>query len=298
MHPEAFHHFTNAVIYEQERLYDHAIREYDIALSYEPLSYDIRLVYGQFLLNLNRASQALDILLPIPDKDSRVFGLIGDCYRQTGLHAEAEEAYRRALAGDSTNVTLNYNLGLYSARANRLNEAAHYFRQAAQYSMDAFLLQRIAEMYANVGQYDSAVVFIEAALKITTDLPELYARHSIYLHALGKHQEAKQALERGIILHPGESRLLGQLLETYNAEGNIDSVNVIAEQLLALESADKLVFERLGLVFLRGAHAELAPRFFRKLLTIDPETDMGFSIWEDSRLRRSAGTLPRSICGD
>ncbi len=34
MHPEAYHHFTNAVIYEQEGEYAGAIKEYELALSY------------------------------------------------------------------------------------------------------------------------------------------------------------------------------------------------------------------------------------------------------------------------
>jgi hypothetical protein len=58
MNPDAYNHYTNAIIYEQEQIWDEAIKEYEVALSYEPLSYDIRMALGLLYFNMNRTSQA------------------------------------------------------------------------------------------------------------------------------------------------------------------------------------------------------------------------------------------------
>ncbi len=274
MHPEAYHHFTNAVIFEQEGVYGDAIKEYELALSYEPLSYDIRLALGSLYLNLNRPAQAVDALLPIPTKNSEVYQLLGDAFRTQGQDLEAEESYRRAFVSDSTNVNINYQLGVYAVRNNRVDEAARHFRVAARASGNFELYAQIAEMYANVQQYDSAATFIESAIRLNQNDPVLFARHAVYLYSAGRKAESKQALMRGVSIHSNDARLLAQLVETYNAEDKIDSIRIFAQRIANLgdvTAADRVVYERIGAVLIRANQRDLAFAIFQKTLRFDPE---------------------------
>lgn len=269
MNPDAYNHYTNAIIYEQEQIWDEAIKEYEVALSYEPLSYDIRMSLGGLYFNLSRPNQALDVLLPIPQKTADTYRLLGDCYRMLGRDSEAWAVYQRALEKDSTDVGLNYNLGLLAAKQQKVNDAAKYFQIAAHYSNNAELFGQIAEMYAGIGMFDSATTLLERAISLNTDEPSLYSRLSVYYHAGGKKVESKEALSRGIRNYPNDARLRAQLLETYNSENNVDSVAVVAKQLVELASSDKVIYERIGQVLLRARLDSLAAASFRKALSID-----------------------------
>jgi tetratricopeptide (TPR) repeat protein len=269
MNPDAYNHYTNAIIYEQEQIWDEAIKEYEVALSYEPLSYDIRMALGLLYFNMNRTSQALDALLPIPEKTGDTYKLLGDCYRQLNRDDEAWAVYRRALVEDSNNVSLNYNLGLLAAKQRKLDEAAKYFQVAAHYSGNAVLFQQIAEMYAGIGMFDSATVLLERAITLNTEDPSLYSRLSVYYHAGGKKLESKNALYRGVRNYPNDARLRAQLIETYNSEDNLDSVAVVARQLVDLSSTDKVIYERIGQVLMKAKLDTLAEASFKKALAID-----------------------------
>jgi tetratricopeptide (TPR) repeat protein len=269
LNPDAYNHYTNAIIYEQEQVWDEAIKEYEVALSYAPLSYDIRMALGSLYFNMNRASQALDALLPIPEKTGDTYRLLGDCYRQLNRDDEAWAVYKRALADDSNDVSINYNLGLLAAKNRRIEEAAKHFQVAARYSGNADLYQQIAEMYATIGLFDSATVLMERAITLSAEDPSLYSRLSVYYHAGGKKLESKDALFRGMRKHPNDARLRAQLIETYNSENNLDSVRVIAGQLVDLPSTDKVIYERIGQVLLRARLDTLAEASFKKALTID-----------------------------
>ncbi len=269
MNPDAYNHFTNGIIYEQEQIWDEAIREYEVALSYEPLSYDIRMALGQLYFNLGRVSQALDVLLPIPMKSGDVYKLLGDCYRLLNRDDEAWAVYKRALEGDSTNVSLNYNLGVLAAKQRKTEEAARYFQVAARYSGNPELFQQIAKMYAQNGMLDSATALLERAITLDADDPSLYSLLSVYYHAGGHKAESKNTLYRGIGRYPDDARMRAQLLETYNSEDNQDSVVTIARQLLDLPSEDKVIYERIGQVLMKAQLDTLAAAVFQKALSID-----------------------------
>lgn len=273
IHPEAYHHFTNAVIMEQEGDFERAIQQYELALSYDPLSYDIRLALGTLYLNLGRPSNAEDTFLPIPDKTAEIYQLLGEAFRAQGQDIDAEEAYRRAWSTDSTNINTNYQLGVYAARGNRIDEAAKHFRVAAQVSGNWELFAQIAEMYANFEEYDSAAVFIEHAIRLNQNDPSLFARHAVYLYSADRKGESKEVLQRAIAVHPDDARLLAQLIETYNAENNLDSVKVYADRMVGIGDVtanDKVVYERIGAVLMRARLRGEASGIFQKTLKFDP----------------------------
>ena len=274
IHPEAYHHFTNAVIMEQEGDFAKAVEQYELALSFDPLSYDIRLALGTLYLNLSRPASAIDAFLPIPDKTAEIYQLLGEAFRAQGQDVDAEEAYRRAWSTDSTNINTNYQLGVYAVRDNRIDEAAKYFRVAAQVSGNWELFAQIAEMYANFEEYDSAAVFIEHAIRLNQNDPSLFARHAVYLYSSDRKSESKEVLQRAIAVHPNDARLLAQLIETYNAENNLDSVKVFAERMIAIgevTAADRIVYERIGAVLMRARLREQASGIFQKMLKFEPE---------------------------
>lgn len=270
MNEEAYHHFTNGVIYEQEGMVEEAAHEYEQALTYEPLSFDIRMALGQLYLGMNRPAQALDTFLPIADKTADTHRLIGDCFRSLRQDAEAENAYRRAWATDSANVALNYQLGAYAARANRIDEAAKYLRNAAALSGNTELFVQIAQMYADLKLYDSAAVVIESALRQNPKDAGLFSALAVYQYSAGKAEAAKEALKRGIAVDSSNARLIAQLIESYNAEDNLDSLRYYGEKLLALDAPEPLVIERIGIVMMRADQKDLAETLYRKLLDRDP----------------------------
>jgi len=165
---------------------------------------------------------------------------------------------------------LNYQLGAYAARANRIDEAAKYLRNAAALSGNTELFVQIAQMYADLKLYDSAAVVIESALRQNPHDAGLYSALAIYQYNADKPEAAKEALKRGIAVDSSNARLIAQLIESYNAENNLDSLRYYGERLAALDAPEPLVIERIGIVMMRADQKDLAETLYHKLLERDP----------------------------
>jgi len=269
MNPDAYHHFTSAVIYEQEGMVDAALKEYELALSYQPLSYDIRMALGELYFRINRPNDALNAVLPIPSKDGEAYKLVGNCLNRLGRHTEARSAYLKALADLPDDIGLNYNLGMYAADAGEFDQAADYLKVAANSAGSPDLYDQIAEMYGRRGVFDSAAVYFKAALQAGGNDPALYGKLAFNHAGAGNMEEARKVLRDGISTHPEALRLQAQLIETYSADKNLDSVKTISERLLVMESNDFFVFEQVGQVLLSNKFDQLARRCFEKALGIN-----------------------------
>ncbi|MCK4857212.1 MAG: tetratricopeptide repeat protein, partial [candidate division Zixibacteria bacterium] len=218
---EAYHHYTNAVIMEQEGLAAEAIREYEKALSYEPLSYDVRMALGQLCFRLKRPQDAINMILPIPDKNTDTYLLIGDCYQQLGRYRQAQGAYEQALAAEPDNVAASYQLGRLALQQENLEEAAGYYKAAAFHSRNPDLYEQAAKIYARLGISDSTIACFEMALKAGGSNPALYSSLAYYYSIADEIEKAKQTLRKGIDIYPFNARLQSYLIDIYDHEDNV-----------------------------------------------------------------------------
>jgi tetratricopeptide (TPR) repeat protein len=266
MNEQAYHHFTNAVIYEQERLYGDAVTEYEQALAYEPMSYDIRMALGELQYRLQNPEEALNVLLPIQNKQAETYQLIGDSYRELNRVALARSAYEKALALEPDDVELNYQLSLWEASEGDLQAALEHLKKAAWESRAPDLFAQTAQTYSGIGMFDSAVVYLESAIDLGGGDPATYGQLAFNYLQSDRQQEAETTIREAVGLFPEQPRLQAQLLDIYNDQGRVDSVVAIAERILGLQSSDYRVYERVGQQLINLEVRDLAERCFEQAL--------------------------------
>lgn len=271
---EGYHHFTNAVIYEQEGMYNDAVGEYQDALAYDPTSYDIRTSLGDLYLRLKRPDDCLSALLPIGEKQVETYMMIGEAYRQLGNSLQAKSAYQQALSLDSTNAEVNYQLSLWAASEGDLQESVDYLKTAAFSSNAPDLFAQIAQTYGGMQEFDSAAVYTRRAIQMGGNSPALVGQLAFHYSTAGMLDSAKVTLLQGVQDFPDEPRLWAQLVEVYDALDQTDSMRITAQKMLDLHTTDHAVYERIGEQLVRRGHMETAENCFKKALEIDPTSPM------------------------
>lgn len=128
---------------------------------------------------------------------------LGDALAERGQVAEAEAAYRRALAIREDALTYN-NLGNFYAAIGRFERAASAYQKAVAMRPDdvaAWMNKGLAAMRA--GRVTDAHAAFERAAVLTPDNAEIFFNLGVAREAMGRPGVAASAYTRAIALRPG-----------------------------------------------------------------------------------------------
>lgn len=269
LNEDAYNFYVNGVIYEQEGLYAEAADAYEHALSYAPLSYEVRMALGRLYLSLGRPHDALNAVGPIPQKQAETYVLIGDSHKRLGQDSQAQAAYENALALNPNDIEVNYQLGMYSAQGGNLARSADYFKAAAYLSRDPELFEQTAKAFAGAGELDSAATYYKAALSSSGDDPSLYSRLAIFYTTADMRDKAKQVLQEGLQHYPDGVYLMAQLIGLYSEDKQRDSVLALAPRLIKAGGDNYHVYETIGQILIQNDAYDLAADCFHRALDLN-----------------------------
>jgi serine/threonine-protein kinase len=218
---------------------------------------------------------------------------------------EGEARFRRAVALDGSNATVHHLLGMSLLNTNHIDEAIVELRRALQ--ADPLMLSPSAGLSTALlfaRRFPEAKAAARHAL--TLDSTFHYAIMTLGLaQALsGEPDSAIATLERGVRLHPGDSRMYGRLLFAYAAAGRwADAARVRdqirrpgADQFDGLQAgiADAIFGDREPL--LRALTSDAGLKRFEKvggILGCEPMFD---PLWSDARFRDKMHALGVEQC--
>jgi tetratricopeptide (TPR) repeat protein len=114
---------------------------------------------SQLLIDEGRASDAIALLTKAVDESSSpdLYGVLGDAYLHAHDYANAEAAYRKAIAGDPSDASHRHGLAQALMAQEKYAEALAQFKKLTQLepnSADNYL--RMAELQRRLGRYDDA----------------------------------------------------------------------------------------------------------------------------------------------
>src|SRR5689334_22412567 len=112
-----------------------AIAEYRKTLEIKPRLYEAELNGGIVLMRQKNPAEALPLLEDAAEQKPGEFRpryYLAESELQTGDYSKAEENYKRALALDAKSAGANLGMAQALVQQGRLDDAAPYFRQAAQ----------------------------------------------------------------------------------------------------------------------------------------------------------------------
>lgn len=132
---------------------------------------------------------------------------LGRYYQAQDRLAQAEEAYRKALAARSDFVDAHSALGILYAGQGRYDEAIREFSAVLQSAPDiAQLYNNLGYTYYLQGNYQAAVDALQRATAIAPDNPRAFNNLGAAFEKLGRRDEAGIAFARANALQPGKKQ--------------------------------------------------------------------------------------------
>ena len=129
----------------------------------------------------------------------------GNALSAEGKFAEAEAAYRQAIAIDPKKASYWQNLGVTYYQMQRLNDAEQSLKTGLQLTPnDAQLNYLLGVVYLQMARNSDSGVYLLKANQLDPNLPEAYYGLGVLYKQQGKRDEAIRAFERFLELGPGQ----------------------------------------------------------------------------------------------
>ncbi len=166
-------HFNLGNAYSEKGDITNAIKEYELAINYDP--------------TLGNAHLTL-----------------GELYKQQGSYTQALEEFEKALFQGADSATVLRNRGIVYYNLGLRNKAEEDYRlSVALRHSDYFSHYLLGGIYLDKGMWQQAITEQELALKYNPEFGPSYYELGLIYHRLGKREEATSALENFIKLGGG-----------------------------------------------------------------------------------------------
>jgi tetratricopeptide (TPR) repeat protein len=256
-----------------------------------PAQYDAALHFAELAFAWERypwAEESLQRACASSNSDARCWYLLALSQQSNSNDVAAAASFEQALQRDPTYLPIRLQLGEYLLKTGQLTEAVQLLgkRQAGE---SAALLGLRGRVKLAAGENQSALEQLEAALKLEPEASRLRYPYGLALRAVGREQEALQALARnGQVAAQVDDPLLREVralamgVDILRSRGNdlalaghyAEAANVYRQALE--EQEDALTRLNLGIALARSDQAAAAEEEFRRALQADPELPAGW----------------------
>jgi tetratricopeptide (TPR) repeat protein len=243
--------------------YDEAVKSYDDALRLNP-----RLTEALFNLGVAhyragqfaKATEALSRYLADRPESWQARQMLGLALIELGRDEEAAPLLEAALDSNPQDASLLFGLGLAYLRLKRPEVKTMIERLAATSSGEPFAHLLKGQNYLADSDFQHAVESLEAAAKLSDDLPRLHFSLGVAYLRAGRNQEALRAFEHELKRMPRDYWTLYYLAFLHDAEGQLEAACERAQLALALQPRSADAGALLGKVLLKqGKAAEAVP---------------------------------------
>ncbi|MGH9938985.1 MAG: tetratricopeptide repeat protein [Blastocatellia bacterium] len=243
--------------------YDEAVKSYDNALRLNPqltpALFNLGVAYyraGQFA----KAAETLSRYLAAKPDAWQAQQMLGLTLVELGRDEEATPLLEAALKANPQDVSLLFGLGLTYLRLNRPEVKTMIDRLAATAHGAPFAHLLKGQNYLADSDYHRAGEALEAAAKLSDDLPRLHFSLGVAYLRTSRNQEAIRAFERELQRLPRDYWTLYYLAFLHDAEGQFDAARERAQLALTLQPGSADASALLGKALLKqGKAAEAVP---------------------------------------
>ncbi|MGH9767147.1 MAG: tetratricopeptide repeat protein [Blastocatellia bacterium] len=275
--------------------YDEAVKSYDNALRLNPqltpALFNLGVAHyraGQFA----KAAEALSRYLAAEPGAWQAQQMLGLALVEMGRDEEAAPLMETALKANPQDVSLLFGLGLAYLRLNRPEVKTMIDRLAATVQGLPFARLLEGQNYLADSDYQHAGEALEAAAKLSDDLPRLHFSLGVAYLRTGRNQEAIRAFERELKRLPRDYWTLYYLAFLHEAEGQFDAARERAQLALALQPGSADASALLGKTLLKqGKAAEAVPPLETAVAQNPNDSNLRFQLaraYQQSGRRREA----------
>jgi tetratricopeptide (TPR) repeat protein len=254
--------------------YEEAIAAYEAAYRLKPELTPILLNLGIAHYRAGQFAKAVEVLgrfLAVAPGHAQARQLSGVSLVELGRDAEAISYLEPALSSPQTEATTLYSLGLAYLRLRRGDVADVAKRLAAR--EDGVALARLLQGQARLEEFafEKAVTELEAAAKISADLPRIHFLLGLAYFKLGRLQEARERLERELNRTPDDFLTLYYLASLLEKQNELDSAGRRIEAALAQQPQSVEALTLAGSVFFKQGRTAEAVRALEQATRGQPD---------------------------
>jgi tetratricopeptide (TPR) repeat protein len=165
----------------------------------------------QLLLDEGKSAEAVSLLEGLTNRtpSAPLLDLLGDAYTQTKDLPQAEQAYRKAVELDPSELSHQRGLGQTLMAEEKFSDAlAVYQKLADQMPDDADIYLRIAQIYRELHQLDRAEESLLKARQYAPGSLEVMYNEAMLYQAQGRYDDAIRVLSDAIAGVKGQSAVL------------------------------------------------------------------------------------------
>lgn len=213
---------------------------------------------------------------------------IGDIYRRQGDHELAKRAYESACQANPYFFRPHYNLGVtYQSLAEAAKTAVSFdemLRKACEIYLRAIIIDahdydtnlNLSACYFQLGKYEQAEQYCQAAINIDPDKPQAYGNLGIIYDSQNRLYDAVKAYKRSLEAQTNQPRLLLNLGSTYLRQGRNDHALWAFREAAKQDPASSAPLEQTGSCYYRINELDKAMEAYQKALAINPKSPEAF----------------------
>lgn len=244
-------------------------------LSIYPEEGELLVLLGEILVDAGDEEQAILELEKISEQDPS-FGqsllLLADLYQVQGLYEVCERKLLQAKDILPDEVIIDFALGeLYSDQGEVTKALKSYeaVLKEQQEIAGVSIYQRMAELLSTSGEFEEALFYYDKAIDQKLEINTLFGYAFTALQA-GYNRTAIEKFEELKGLDPEYHSLYLHLAKAYEREEELENSLKVIQEGIKQDEFNKDLFFFGGKVAIKLAQPELAERYFREALALDP----------------------------
>lgn len=194
-----------------------------------------------------------------------IFIALGDAYAEQSQLAEAEQAFRRAVAAAPANAVGYMALALFLELTDRVAEAESILKAALkEVERPGVVYVEFSDMLIAHDKIDEAEALLEEAMRVHPGHPETYRRLARLRLRQGRREDARSVLRRGVTAVPTGVRLARDLALAFVDEHGVDVSKAILDRALANYAPDGELHAAKGILLETTGDLDAAEKLYRE----------------------------------
>src|SRR5579871_215499 len=251
-------HLILGQLYSRNRETLKAEPEFNTALKLDPTSEDAVVNLSILYNEEGNSTKAAEVLSSVPEKEktSKMYSALGFTYERMRDYKKSIAAYQQALNADHENLDALRGLAENLTNDNQMDAALGQYQALEQANPQDYQAPlHMAEIYRRQGKFQLALEKLKKAESLTDDSLEIAYNKVLTLEALGRYDEAADALQK----------ILTKTAQPKGAYSASDRAN------------RALFLIRLGTIYREEGRPLLAVDTFRKMIELgDEEAARGY----------------------
>src|SRR5690625_3872084 len=245
----------------------------DLMLSY-PNEGELKTMLADIYIELEDDEAAIQLLNDVHEDDPfyvETLLQLADLYEAQGLYEVAESKLLTAKRHRPDEPIIDFALGELNFFTGHYQRAINHYERIKPYMEtigDVSIIERLAEAYAGIGEYEMALQFFE---DISNDDPDILFKHGLTAYYAGEKSIAIHQWKRVIEYDKYYHTVYFYLAKVYHDEGLIEEAYDVAEEGLKVDSFNKELYELSGRLAQQLGYEERSEEFFQMAVKLDPE---------------------------